>query len=380
MRKHRQDIPELLEMIIMHMLEKNSENRYQSCYGALKDLEVCYKAYEEGIKPDTNYKLGQEDFSSIFQIPQKLYGRENEVKTLLNSFQRVSIGESAIEMMLVAGYSGIGKSSLVNEVHKPITEKKGYFISGKFDQYQRNIPYYAFTILFNEFCNLIISDTKEVFNSWKERIVDGIGKNGQILIEVIPKLELIIGKQPEVDKLSPEESQNRFNKVFVTFVEKIATPEHPLTMFIDDLQWADLASLNLIKTLMQTSKGNLLIIGAYRDNEVNSSHPFTLMVEELKKENARIETIILEPLSKQNLREIVVDTLNTNGNKATELSSWIFEKTKGNAFFSNQFFKSLYEEDLIPAAKKLMQQAEERGAAIPIPCDVVVAKEFSADL
>ncbi len=277
------NIPESLSDIVMKLLSKNAEDRYQSAHGLLYDLEYCQ---------DTDFNLASKDFSGKFQIPQKLYGREDELKTLLQTYERISKGNK--EMMLVAGYSGIGKSSLINEIHKPITEKRGVFISGKFDQFQQNIPYYVITQAFNQFCLQLLKESEEKLSQWRKEILLAVGSNGQILIEVIPNLELIIKKQIPVAVVGAQESQNRFNMVFQNFIKVISNKEHPLTLFIDDLQWVDYASLNLIQTLLNNQEiSYFLLIGAYRDNEVDNTHIFTQTIKELKENQVIINTIRL---------------------------------------------------------------------------------------
>jgi len=265
------------------------------------------------------FQLAQNDFSGKLQIPQKLYGRENEVNTLLQAFERVSQG--AGEMMLVAGYSGVGKSALVHEVHKPMTEKRGYFAAGKFDQYQRNIPYFAITQAFNAFCNYLLTESAEELNRWREEILNAVGNNGQLLIDVMGQLKLVIGPQPAVAQVGPTEAQNRFNLVFQNVFRAICQPEHPLVLFIDDLQWADLASLNLLKTLMtDTGSHYFLIIGAYRDNEVDAAHPLTMAASDIKKAGATVNTIFLPNLSKWDVNTLIAEALTCEPSYAEPLT------------------------------------------------------------
>ncbi|EDN71956.1 serine/threonine kinase with two-component sensor domain [Beggiatoa sp. SS] len=238
-------MPPILSDIVMKLMAKNAEDRYQSAFGLKADLEKCLENLDGlGNRGDLPFKLAQHDFSSQLHIPQQLYGRENEIKVLLQAFERVSQGNS--ELMLVAGYSGVGKSALVHEVHKPMTEKRGYFAAGKFDQYQRNIPYSALTIAFNAFCHYLLTESSEHLKQWREKILSAVGNNGQVLIDVIPQLELVLGRQPAVIAVGPLEAQNRFNLVFQNFIRAICQAEHPLVLFIDDLQWADSASFQTL--------------------------------------------------------------------------------------------------------------------------------------
>ncbi|MDX1957016.1 MAG: AAA family ATPase, partial [Leptospiraceae bacterium] len=338
-------IPVVLSNIIMKLLSKNAEDRYQSAFGLKSDLERCLNDLATKNKIDP-FILGEKDFAGKFQISQKLYGRSKEVNSLLETFERTTKGST--EIILVSGFSGVGKSALVNEVHKPITEKRGNFISGKYDQFQKNIPYYAIKQAFEEFSSLLLTFSKKDLESWKEKILQSIGTNGQVLVDVIPNLELVIGKQEPVATLGPQESQNRFNLVFQNFIKAIATKNHPLVMFIDDLQWADSASLNLLKVIMTDSENhNLLLIGAYRDNEVDASHPFIMTMEEIKKTGLEIEDIVLKNLTKEDVNELVSEALATDTTDVLPLTELVYSKTSGNAFFTNEFLKSLYEENLL---------------------------------
>ncbi|MBC8246110.1 MAG: AAA family ATPase, partial [Deltaproteobacteria bacterium] len=260
--ERRADVPELISAIVMRLLEKNAEERYQSAFGLQYDLKKCVGLLTESGTIEA-FELGESDYTGIFRIPQKLYGRETEINTLLNSFDRIS--EGGKELLLVAGYSGVGKSALVHEVHKPITGKWGYFIEGKFDQYQRNIPYFAWGQAFGGLMNQLLMESEIDLALWKKRILDAVGPNGKVLTDVIPNLELIIGPQPEVPELGGQETRNRFHYIFQNFSKTMAQKEHPLVVFLDDLQWIDSASLNLLKVLAAESDLiYFLLVGAYR--------------------------------------------------------------------------------------------------------------------
>jgi predicted ATPase/signal transduction histidine kinase/CheY-like chemotaxis protein len=338
-------VPPIVSDIVMKLMAKNVEDRYQSAFGVKADLEECQLQFAKTAHIEF-FQIAQNDFSGKLQIPQKLYGREYEVNTLLQAFERVSQGFG--EMMLVAGYSGVGKTALVHEVHKPMTEKHGYFAAGKFDQYQRNIPYSALSQAFNEFCNYLLTDSAEELNRWRAKILNAVGNNGQLLIDVMSQLILVIGPQPAVVQVGPTEAQNRFNLVFQKFFQAICQPEHPLVLFIDDLQWADLASLNLLKILMtDTDSQYFLIIGAYRDNEVDATHPLMITLEELKQANATINTICVPNLSNEDVNVLISETLACESAHAHRLTSLVVEKTQGNAFFTREFLKSLFQEELL---------------------------------
>jgi diguanylate cyclase (GGDEF)-like protein/PAS domain S-box-containing protein len=350
------DVPPIISDIVMKLMSKNVENRYQSAFGVKADLEKCVENLSRFLSPSLrgfSFELAQNDFSGKLQIPQKLYGRKNEVNTLLQAFERVTAegGKSTTgrgELMLVAGYSGVGKTALVHEVHKPMTEKHGYFAAGKFDQSQRNMPYSALSQAFNEFCDYLLTESTEVLKQWREKILNAVGNNGQVLIDMIPQLELVIGSQPAVAQVGPTEAQNRFNLVFQNFFRAICQKEHPLILFIDDLQWADSASLNLLKTLMtDTDTRYFLIIGAYRDNEVDATHPLMMTLENLQKAGALVNTILLQNLSKEDVNTLIADALMCEPSYAGPLTELVYEKTQGNAFFTQEFLKSLYEQALL---------------------------------
>lgn len=338
-------IPMAISDIAMKLMAKNAEDRYQSALGLKADLEYCLQQIitRDYIPP---FELGRLDYNSQFLIPQKLYGRDIEVSKLLSSFERVRSGE--LELALISGYSGIGKTSIVNEVQKSILHSRGFFIQGKFEQLQRNIPYLGFIQGFREFINHLLSESPEKLEIWRNKLLHSVGKNGQIIIDNIPELELIIGKQPTVPALGSSEEQNRFNQVFQSFIRVFSQPEHPLVIFLDDLQWADLASLKLIERVIKNSDNRyLLIVGAYRDNEVNSRHSLVQILDDLNSEGIIINSIILEPLGWNAVQELVNETLCTKDEKTDALTELIYNKSAGNPFFLSQLLYTLYNEELI---------------------------------
>ena len=338
-------IPQVLEEIVLKLMAKNPEERYQSILGLKYDLERCLSQWEKIGQIET-FELGERDICDRFIIPEKLYGREAEVKTLLNAFDQIANGTSG--MMLIAGFSGIGKTAVVNEVHKPIVRQRGYFIQGKFDQFNRNIPLSAVVQALQDLIRQLLSESDAQLENWKNKILAALGENGQVIIEVIPQLEQIIGKQPNVPELLGSAAQNRFNLLFSNFIQVFTTKEHPLVIFLDDLQWADSASFNLIKLLMSEAESSyLLMIGAYRDNEVFPTHPLILTLDEIAKAQATIETITLAPLSQGDINHLVADTLICHEHIAQPLTDLVYQKTQGNPFFTNQFLKALHEEGLI---------------------------------
>ncbi|NQE33805.1 AAA family ATPase [Microcoleus asticus] len=337
------EIPRIVSQIVSKMMEKNAENRYQTALGLKHDLDTCLVQLQATGNID-QFALGTRDITDRFLIPEKLYGRETEVFNLLAAFERVR--NASTEMMLVAGFSGIGKTAVVNEVHKPIARQRGYFIKGKYDQFQRNIPFSAFVQAFRELMGELLSESDAQLHIWKTLILAAVGDSGQVLIEVIPELERIIGAQSPALELSGSGAQNRFNLLMQKFVQVFTTAEHPLVIFLDDLQWADSASLKLLQLLMEDT-GHLLVLGAYRDNEVSPVHPFMLTVDEIVKSGAVVNTITLQPLSLADLNQLVADTLICNLSLAGPLTELVYQKTQGNPFFSTQFLKSLYEDNQI---------------------------------
>ena len=348
------DIPQMLSDIVMKLMAKTAEDRYQTARGLQHDLEVCYSEWVENGSI-TPFELATRDICDRFSIPEKLYGRAQEVETLLAAFDRVANPPQPplrkggqVEMMLVAGFSGIGKTAVVNEVHKPIVRQRGYFIKGKFDQFQRNIPFSAFLQAFGDLMAQLLGETETTLQQWQAQILSAVGEQGQVIIDVIPELEQIIGPQPPVPELELTAAQNRFNLLFGKFIGLFARKEHPLVIFIDDLQWADSASLQLIELLMsETETEYLLLIGAYRDNEVYSAHPLMLTLAEIGKTTATTNSITLGPLSQADINHLVADTLNCDPEIARPLTELVYQKTQGNPFFSNQFLKSLHADGLI---------------------------------
>ena len=337
-------LPQVLSDIVMKLLAKTAEDRYQNALGLKADLELCLQQLQTTgeIKP---FEIGVRDLSGQLLIPQKLYGRESEVSTLLTAFDRITQGTT--EMMLVSGYSGIGKSALVNEVHKPIIRQRGYFIQGKFDQFKRDFPYHSIIQAFQGLLRQLLTENTVQICHWREKLLTALGENGQVIIDVIPEVELMIGPQPPVPELGPTASQNRFNRVFRRFIHVFAQKSHPLVLFLDDLQWADSASLQFLELLMGDPESQyLLFIGAYRDNEVSPVHPFIQTLEKIKQAGAKIHEITLKTLALKHIYQLVADTLH-EAQRSRNLAELLFNKTQGNPFFLTQLLKALYQEQLL---------------------------------
>jgi predicted ATPase/tRNA A-37 threonylcarbamoyl transferase component Bud32 len=339
------EIPKTVSDIIMKLISKNSEERYQSSIGIIADLDECLTRLKEHQKI-FDFAIGLNDISDRFHIPQKLYGRELEIETLMSAFDRVIHGKN--EIMLISGHAGIGKTALVQEIHKPIVRQQGYFISGKFDKFQRNIPYFALVNAFSNLVQLILTESKDKLCKWQERILHALGINGQIIIDVIPDLELIIGPQPAAVIVDSKEIKNRFDLMFQRFIRIFMHKDHPLVIFLDDLQWADAASLRLIEIIMSSNEDNLFLICAYRHNEVNPSHPFMTVLEDIKNKGVATRKIKLAPLSQSHLEKLIEETLHCRGGaKVKELARHVISKTGGNPFFTNEFIMALYSEELL---------------------------------
>jgi predicted ATPase/signal transduction histidine kinase/CheY-like chemotaxis protein/tRNA A-37 threonylcarbamoyl transferase component Bud32 len=340
-------IPRILSGIVMKLLRKNADERYQSAFGVKADLERCHNNLSKlQNKPTFSFPLGQDDMSERFQIPQKLYGREREINTLLQAFEGVCQGQK--ELMLVTGYSGVGKTALINEVHKPMTSKNGYFLVGKFDQFQSNTPYTGIATAYDTFCRYLLMENEEVLEKWRDKILTALGDHAQILIELIPTLELIIGPQPVVPKVEATEAKNRFTLFFLKFIESLCDKEHPIILFIDDLQWADSDSLLLLQRIIKEVKINyLFIIGSYRDNEVDKQHPLMGLLKTLKKSHAVIHIVKLHSLQPNDIEQLLRDSLGYKGKRIAPLANLIYQKTQGNCFFTHQFLQVLREEKLL---------------------------------
>jgi predicted ATPase/signal transduction histidine kinase len=344
-------IPPALSDIVMKLMAKTAEERYQSAWGIQADLEHCLDQLQTKGRIDA-FPLATKDRSAQFQIPQKLYGRAGEVAELLGAFERVAAAPveapSPSELMLVAGYSGIGKSSLVQEIYKPVTRSRGAFITGKFDQFQRNVPYSAIVSAFRSLMRQLVAVPQEELHHWQTRLQQALGHEGQVIVEVIPEVEWIIGQQPALPDLPPTESQTRFNQVFQNFIQVFCTPEHPLVMFLDDLQWADAATLKLMhRILVKSQIRHLFLIGAYRDNEVDPSHPFRVMVDDLCQAGVRVNQITLAPLAIAPISQLVADTLHMDVAAVRSLAEFLIKQTEGNPFFVSELLKTLHQEALL---------------------------------
>jgi PAS domain S-box-containing protein len=342
----RSDVPGPLSVIVMKLLAKMPEDRYQTAGGLEADLTRCLEDWDSlgRINP---FGVGAHDASDRLLIPEKLYGRDRESKALIEAFDRV-ITRGTPEVVLLSGYSGIGKSSIVNELHKAIVVARGIIVSGKFDQYKRDVPFATLSQAFRMLARQILSKNEMEVGRWREAIRDAVGLNGQLLINLVSELELIIGKQAPVPELPPHEAENQFHAAFRAFLGVVARKEHPLALFLDDLQWLDTATLKLLEHLViHPDVEHLLLIGAYRDNEVGPSDPLMVTLNAIRKTKAEVRDVVLGPLSVDDVGQLVADSLHENRTRSDPLAHLVHEKTAGNPFFVIQFLTTLAEERLL---------------------------------
>ncbi len=339
-------VPESISCIISKLMAKVPEDRYQSTAGIIFDLRKCMESLDMGSDFVAKFKVGTGDLIDKFEIPKKLYGRESELDNLLSSFERIRQGKA--ELVLISGYSGIGKTSLVRELHKPIIREQGIFISGKYDQYTKNKPFSALIKALDQFCSYILSEPEPSIELWRSRILEALTGRGRLITELIPRLELVIGEQPVIQEVSPTEEQFWFKIALKKLILTISFSEHPVVFFMDDIHWADMASLELFKSILTDSDvENLMFIGAYRSNEVNASHPLIRSIEKMKKDKGTVKNIHLQNLSLMNITDLICDFTKSSETEAVRLAKIVIEKTMGNPFYTIEFFNLCYTNGLI---------------------------------
>src|SRR4029077_12009635 len=338
-------IPSALSRIVMKLLAKTAEERYQTAAGLEHDLRRCVAGIDQRQVDEST--TAANDTPDRLLIPETLYGRTSEVETLLAVFDRV-VSSGKPELVLVSGYSGIGKSAVVNELHKALVPPRGLFASGKFDQYKRDIPYATLAQAFQGLIRLLLGKTDTELGGWRDALREALGPNGRLMIDLVPELKLLIGEQPPVPELPAQQAQGRLQLVFRRFLGVFARPEHPLTLFLDDLQWLDAPTLDMLADLLtQADLQQLLVIGAYRDNEVDSAHPLMRKLDAIRKAGAFVQEISLAPLARADLGGLIADTLGCAPRRAAPLARLVHEKTAGNPFFVIQFISALAEEGLL---------------------------------
>jgi PAS domain S-box-containing protein len=339
-------VPAQLSAIVMKLLAKTGEERYQTAAGVEADLRRCLEGLESSGQINS-FPLGAHDMSDRLLIPERLYGREREIDTLLAAFERV-VTHGTTEFVLVSGYSGIGKSSVVNELHKVLVPPRGLFAAGKFDQYKRDIPYATLAQAFQSLVRALLSKSNAEVRPWKNALLEALGPNGRLMVNLIPELALIIGDPAPVPDLPPQDAQNRFQLVFRRFLSVFARAEHPFALFIDDLQWLDAATLDLIEHLVtHPDARHLLLVGAYRNNEVGPSHPLTRTLAMIRNAGGRVRETELAPLPPDSVGQLVADSLHCDRELAQPLAQLLHEKTGGNPFFAIQFLMALSEQALL---------------------------------
>jgi PAS domain S-box-containing protein len=339
-------VPRAVSAIIMKLLAKTAEGRYQTAAGVESDLRRCLSEWEMQRRID-EFSLGEHDTPDRLLIPEKLYGRESDIDALLAAFDRVVAGGKP-ELVLVSGYSGVGKSSVVNELHKSLVPPRGLFASGKFDQYKRDIPYATLAQAFQNLVQRLLGKSEADLAPWRDLLRDALGPNGRLIIELVPELELIIGHQPPAPDLPPADARRRFQLTFRRFLGVFARPEHPLALFLDDLQWLDAATLDLLENLLTGSDlRHLMLTGAYRSNEVTSAHPLRQKLEAIEAAGGKVVQITLVPLAPEHLQQLISEALRCEPERIAPLARLVHGKTGGNPFFANRFIASLAEEGLL---------------------------------
>jgi PAS domain S-box-containing protein len=345
-RDRVETVPATLSKIVLKLLAKAAEERYQGAAGLERDLRRCLADWERQRRID-DFPLGSNDTPDRLLVPETLYGRAREVASLLAGFQRIVQG-GAPELVLVSGYSGIGKSAVVNELHKALVPLRGLFASGKCDRYKRDIPYATLGEVFEGLVRPLLARSDAELAAWRAAFLEALEPNARLMTDLIPELKLIIGEPPPVPELEPRQAQSRFQLVFRRFIGVFAQPEHPLVLFFDDLQWLDAATLDLLEDLLTRSElQHLMLLGAYRDNEVDAGHPLMRKLEAIRQAGARVQEIRLEPLARDDLGQLIADALHCEAERSAPLAQLVEQKTAGNPFFLIQFLHALAEEGLL---------------------------------
>jgi PAS domain S-box-containing protein len=340
------DVPATVSTIVMTLLAKTAEDRYQTAAGLEHDLRRCLAQFEVDGRVD-DFAVREHDTPDRLMIPEKLYGRTGEIDTLLAAFDRIVQGGPP-ELVLVSGHSGIGKSSVVHELHKVLVPPRGLFAAGKFDQYKRDIPYSTMAQAFESLVRPLLGKHEDELAPWREAFREALGPNGQLMVDLVPELKLLIGEQAPLQELPPQDAQRRFQLVLRRFLSVFARPEHPLALFLDDLQWLDAATLELLEDLMtQPDLHHLLLVGAYRDNEVTAAHPLRRTLAAIRRASARVREITLTPLAREDVGQLIADSLHSERERVAALATLTHEKTEGNPFFVIQFLHALVDEGLV---------------------------------
>jgi len=364
-------IPSAIGKIIAKQMLKQPEKRYQGATGFLADLMRCRDEYA-ARGAISEFPLGIYDRTHRVAFVSKMVGRDIETEIILEEYNKAAQG--FFNSLFISGLPGIGKTRLIQALQKPIVEHRGYFTSGKFDVYQKNIPYSSIIHALRNLVRTFLTESNERVVLWKQKIIKAVGNNGAVVIDVIPELEILIGPQPEVKPLPPVESGNRFHDVFGRFLTCLAAEEHPLVLFIDDLQWCDIASFDFLANIFDNYKEHqyLFLIGAYRHNEVDSSHPLTKLLQSLKKDTRPMKEVRLEPLKPEYCHDMVSYILGLPLSQVKVLADFIAELTEGNPLFVSEMLSYLYNEDLLILNENMQWQWDmDKIARSDMPATVV---------
>jgi predicted ATPase/two-component sensor histidine kinase len=340
-------VPPALSAIVMKLLSKTPEERYQTAAGLEADLRLCLTAWETEGRIDEPFLPGQHDTPNKLLLPEKLYGRETETEVLTRAFERV-VSNGTTRLVLVSGYSGIGKSSVVQELHRKLVPARGLFASGKFDQYKRDVPYATLTQAFRHLVRAMTVTSDAEIEVLQSELQQALGSNAPLMTELIPELEFLVGRHPPLPDLSPQDAQRRLHLMFDQFIGVFARPDRPLVLFLDDLQWLDSATLALIEHLATVSSvRHVLLVGAYRDNEIAPSHPLLRTLQGIRRSGENLSEIVLSPLGESDIRQLLADTFRSDKESVWPLAQVIYAKTGGNPFFTIQFLTALAEDALV---------------------------------
>ena len=344
--ERRHDLPDVVSAIVMKLLAKTAEDRYQTAAAVERDLRRCLAHWEADQRIDA-FALAEDDTPDLLVIPEQLYGRACEIDTLLGAFERV-VTSGTPELVLVSGYTGIGKSSVVNELHKVLVPSRSLFASGKFDQYKRDIPYATLAQAFQSLIRHLLGQSEAELDSWRAALHEALEPNGRLMVDLVPALTLLIGDQPPVPELAPQDAQRRFQLVFRRFIGVFARQDRPLALFLDDLQWLDAGTLAVLDDLLtQRDVPHVLLIGAYRENEVDAAHPLRRTLDTIRASGARVQEISLVPLARHDVGQLLADALRCTPARVAPLAQLVHNKTAGNPFFAMQFIGALADDGLL---------------------------------
>ena len=357
--KYKTDLPVVIANILAQLLEKEPHQRYQTALGLKADFVQCASDLKN-LNNIPLFPLGTNDFSNKLIFSSAIFGRTKEQATLLKAFRYVEKQKTS-QVCVISGYSGVGKSRLIKELQRPIIEKKGYCVSGKYEQYKKTTAFFALIQAITNLVEQLLGESEESLAHWKSVFETALQGNGQLLVELVPELALIIGLQPTLVELPPDEARNRFHLTMHHFFQALGQQNSIVSIFIDDMQWADIATINLLQHLVESSDStNLLLIFAYRDNEISASHPLNQLLIDIKKTTAFNSHINLLPLDSTAIGQFIAASLSLKLDKIQPLVDIVIEKTAGNPFFIKEFIKSLNQQGILTKNKKNQWHWDER--------------------